>query len=70
MEIIADREGLTVSEYVRALILEKINQEFEDQLPEDKPAAFYLRNAKVLFEKGLEKLEKEYPDFTLDKTPL
>lgn len=67
LEIIAERNGLTVSSYVRDLLLEKINQEFEEQLPEDKPAAFYLHHAKIMLLKALEKLEEENPDFTLDR---
>lgn len=67
LEIIAEREGMNVSSYIRALILEKINQEFEDQLPEDKPAAFYLHHAKIMFLKGLEKLGEENPEFNLDR---
>jgi len=63
LEIIAERNGLTVSSYVRALLLEQINNEFEDQLPDDKPAAFYLHHAKIMFLKGLDKLEEENPDF-------
>jgi len=66
LEIIAERNGLTVSSYVRSLLMEQINKEFGNQLPEDKPAVFYLHHAKLMLLKGMDKLEKENPGITLD----
>jgi hypothetical protein len=70
LEIMAKREGMTISELIRNLLVTIINKEFETEKQfEGEPSEFYFKQAHDWLNSGLAKLAAEKGKNTLDTNP-